>query len=105
MTTITDPSYVDPALINPRAVRLVQAFKDALARLRDEEGLTFDDLHAVTEVLLQIQKATGVPLSLAAMPLYGELFQGGRDGYTPPRTSPAPPSSPAPRMSTTTAPC
>jgi hypothetical protein len=39
MTTITDPSYVDPALINPRAVCLVEAFKDALARLRDEEGL------------------------------------------------------------------
>ncbi|MFF9041785.1 hypothetical protein ACF090_40680 [Streptomyces sp. NPDC014892] len=83
MTTIIDPSYVDPALINPRAIRLVQAFKDALARLRDEEGLTFDDLNTVTEALQHMQQATGVPLALAAMPLYGELFQGGRDGYTP----------------------
>ncbi|WBO69511.1 hypothetical protein [Streptomyces camelliae] len=47
MTTSTDPSYVDPALIHPRAVRLVNAFKDALARMRDEEGLTFDDLKEV----------------------------------------------------------
>ncbi|WP_052745394.1 hypothetical protein [Streptomyces sp. WM6386] len=83
MTTITDPSYVDPALINPRAVRLVAAFKDALARLRDEEGLTFDDLNAVTDVLQQMQRATGVPLATVAMPLYSELFQGGQDGYTP----------------------
>ncbi|MBD9727335.1 hypothetical protein [Streptomyces caniscabiei] len=83
MTTTIDPSYVDPALINPRALRLVQAFKEALARLRDEEGLTFEDLNTVTETLQQMQEATGVPLALAAMPLYGELFQGGRDGYTP----------------------
>lgn len=83
MTTTTDPSYVDPALINPRAIRLVEAFKDALARLRDEEGLTFDDLNAVTDLFQQLQKATGAPLALVAMPLYGELFQGGRDGYTP----------------------
>lgn len=83
MTTTTDPSYVDPALINPRAVRLVEAFKDALARLRDEEGLTFDDINAVTDLFQQLQKATGAPLALVAMPLYSELFQGGRDGYTP----------------------
>jgi len=83
MTTTTDPSYVDPALINPRAVRLVEAFKNALTRMRDEEGLTFDDLNAVTDLLQSIQMATGAPLALVAMPLYSELFQGGRDGYTP----------------------
>lgn len=83
MTTAPDPSYVDPALINPRAIRLVEAFKDALARLRDEEGLTFQDINAVTAVLQKIQTATGAPLALAAMPLYSELFQGGQDGYTP----------------------
>ncbi|WP_060887920.1 hypothetical protein [Streptomyces caniscabiei] len=82
-TTTTDPSYVDPALVNPRAVRLIEAFKDALARLRDEEGLTFDDVYAVTDVLQQIQTATGAPLALVAMPMYSEIFQGGRDGYTP----------------------
>ncbi|MEV4364894.1 hypothetical protein [Nonomuraea sp. NPDC049625] len=83
MTTTTDPSYVDPALINPRAVRLVQAFKDALARMRDEEGLTFEDLNVAADLLQRIQAATGVPLALAAMPLYSEIFQGGQDGYTP----------------------
>ncbi|MFD7282845.1 hypothetical protein ACFV80_39045 [Streptomyces sp. NPDC059862] len=83
MTTTTDPSYVDPALINPRAVRLVEAFKNALARLRDEDGLTFDDLNAVADLLQRIQTATGAPLALVAMPLYSELFQGGQDGYTP----------------------
>ncbi|MDX2548649.1 hypothetical protein ACOT81_44715 [Streptomyces sp. WI04-05B] len=83
MTTTTDPSYVDPALINPRAVRLVKAFKDALARMRDEEGLTFDDLNAVTGLLQKAQAATGAPLALVAMPLFSEVFQGGRDGYTP----------------------
>ncbi|MEU0246466.1 hypothetical protein ABZ192_19450 [Streptomyces sp. NPDC006235] len=50
MTTTTDPSYADPALINPRAVRLVNAFKDALARMRDEEGLPFDDLNVATDL-------------------------------------------------------
>ncbi|WP_329370957.1 hypothetical protein [Streptomyces sp. NBC_01483] len=82
MTTTTDPSYVDPALINPRAVRLVKAFKDALAQMRDEEGLTFDDLNAAAGLLQKIQLATGAPLALVAMPLYSELFQGGRDGCT-----------------------
>lgn len=82
MTTTTDPSYVDPTLINPRAVRLVKAFKDALARMRDEEGLTFDDLNAVTDLLQKAQAATGAPLALVAMPLFSEVFQGGRDGYT-----------------------
>ncbi|MGY0065054.1 dioxygenase family protein [Streptomyces sp. LZ34] len=83
MTTTIDPSYVDPALINPRAVRLLEAFKNALARMRDEEGLTFDDLNAAADLLQRIQTATGAPLALVAMPLYSELFQGGRDGYTP----------------------
>ncbi|MEH0525619.1 dioxygenase family protein [Streptomyces stelliscabiei] len=83
MTTTTDPSYVDPALINARAVRLVNAFKDALARMRDEEGLTFDDLHAATDLLQKVQAATGAPLALVSMPLFSEVFQGGRDGYTP----------------------
>lgn len=84
MTSTTPAPWetVDPALINPRAVRLVEAFKDALARLRDEHGLTFDDLNTVTTLLTQLHDATGVPLSLCAMPLFSEVFQGGGDGYT-----------------------
>ncbi|MGW0819593.1 hypothetical protein ACWD00_41550 [Streptomyces viridiviolaceus] len=80
MTTRVGPSCIDPTQINPRAVRLVEAFKDALARLRDEEGLTFADLNAATALLQKMQHATGAPLATVAMPLYSELFQGGQDG-------------------------
>ncbi|MCZ0999513.1 hypothetical protein O1M63_17645 [Streptomyces mirabilis] len=83
MTTTTDPSYVDTALINPRAVRLVEAFKIALARLRDEEGLTFDDVSVAASLLHRIQANTGAPLAAVANLLFSEVFQGGRDGYTP----------------------
>ncbi|MGY4907816.1 dioxygenase family protein [Streptomyces sp. 900116325] len=83
MTTHAEPSYVDPSSINPRAVRLVEAFKQALMRLRDEEGLTFDDIKAAADLLQRVQTATNAPLALVAMPLYSELFQGGQDGYTP----------------------
>ncbi|MGW2049888.1 hypothetical protein ACWCPF_32595 [Streptomyces sp. NPDC001858] len=76
MATTTDPSCVDLALVNPRAVRLVAAFKDALARMRDEEGLTFDDLNAAAPLIQKIHTVTGVPLALAAMPLYREVFRG-----------------------------
>lgn len=84
MTSTTPASWetVDPALVNSRAVRLVEAFKDALARMRDEHGLTFDDLNTVTTLLQQLHASTGVPLSLCAMPLFSEVFQGGGDGYT-----------------------
>lgn len=84
MTSTTPAPWetVDPALVNPRAVRLVEAFKDALARMRDEHGLTFDDLYTVGTLLEQMRDADGLPLALAAMPLFSEVFQGGGDGYT-----------------------
>jgi catechol 1,2-dioxygenase len=84
MSSPTLPSWarIASGRINPRAVRLVEAFKDALARMRDEHGLTFDDLNTVTTLLQQLHDATGVPLSLCAMPLFSEVFQGGGDGYT-----------------------
>ncbi|MCW8382473.1 hypothetical protein [Streptomyces justiciae] len=78
-TTTTDPSYVDPALVDPRAIRLVEAFKDALARLRDEEGLTFDDLNAAADVLQRIQTATG-----ACTSPYGRSPAGRRTRPEPP---------------------
>jgi catechol 1,2-dioxygenase len=84
-TTSTNPApwdTVDPALINYRAVRLVEAFKESLARMRDEHGLTFDDLNTVATLLQQLHDATGAPLSLCAMPLFSEVFQGGGNGYT-----------------------
>ncbi|WP_461071784.1 hypothetical protein [Streptomyces pseudoechinosporeus] len=78
MTTTTDP-----ALINPRAVRLVKAFKDFLARMRDEEGLTFDDFSVAADLLQRVQANTGAPLAMVFGPLYSEVFLDGRDGYTP----------------------
>ncbi|MFE3032975.1 hypothetical protein ACFXKY_15190 [Streptomyces canus] len=83
MTTTTDPSYVDPALINPRAVRLVNAFKDFLARMRDEEGLTYHDFSVAADLLQRAQQNTGAPLAMVFGPLYSEVFMDGRDGYTP----------------------
>ena len=80
--TLPSWAHIAPGMINPRAVRLVEAFKDALARMRDEHGLTFDDLHAAATVLEQLHDTTGVPLSLCAMPLFSEVFQGGGNGYT-----------------------
>ena len=63
MPSPTVPSWapIAPDRINPRTVRLVEAFKDALARMRDEHGLTFDDLNTVTTLLQQLHDATGVP--------------------------------------------
>ncbi|MDQ0029048.1 hypothetical protein [Arthrobacter bambusae] len=58
---------MDPKLINPRAKRLVKTFKDAMIRMRDEDGLTIEDLDKTASVLMRVQQATGVPLSLAAM--------------------------------------
>lgn len=59
MVTTIDPSYVNPALINPRAVRLVKAFKDFLARMRDEEGLTYDDFRVAADLVQRVQTNTG----------------------------------------------
>ncbi|MEV6588743.1 hypothetical protein [Streptomyces acidicola] len=83
MTSATEKSYVDPTLINPRAVRLIEAFKEALIRMRHEHGLTFEDLKATTDLLDKMHAATGLPLSALSMPMWSELFQGGQDGYTP----------------------
>ena len=85
MSTATTPApwaTVDPALINPRAVRLVDAFKNALVRLRDEEGLTFADVQTAATLLQQLQESSGAPLWLSALPLFSETFRGGGDGYT-----------------------
>ncbi|PRY36827.1 hypothetical protein [Umezawaea tangerina] len=83
MTTTTDaPWAIDQTRINPRAVRLTEAFKDALARLRDEHGFTFDDLRVVGSLLEHLHDTSGLPLAMLAVPLFSEVFQGGGDGYT-----------------------
>ena len=83
MTSTTEaPWAIDQALINPRAVRLVEAFKDALARMRDEHGFTFDELRVATSLLEHMHGTSGLPLAMLAVPLFSEVFQGGGNGYT-----------------------
>lgn len=79
--TTTAPWAVDPARINHRAVRLVEVFKDALARMRDEDGLTLDDLKTVLGLMERFHDASGVPLIMFAQPLFGEVFLDADDGY------------------------
>jgi catechol 1,2-dioxygenase len=85
MTSIASdpPATVDPALINPRAVRLVEAFKDAVIRMRDEHGLTFDDLDIAATLLQQVHEVTGTKLSFCVLPLFSEILRAGDAGYTP----------------------
>jgi len=81
-STVSAPWAIDSALINPRAVRLVKAFKDALVRMRDEHGFTFEDLSAAATLLQRLHDATGAPLAMFAIPVFSETFQSGGHGYT-----------------------
>ncbi|HLU54796.1 MAG TPA: hypothetical protein VKZ81_04990 [Pseudonocardia sp.] len=76
------PWAIDPAKIDHRAVRLVAAFKDAVARMHAEHGLTFDDIGYVLDFLLETREVTGITLAMAAQPLFGDVFQDGGRGYT-----------------------
>ncbi|MFF4357640.1 hypothetical protein [Streptomyces sp. NPDC001604] len=90
MTTTPDPSHTD-------AARLVEAFRDALVRMRDGENLTADDLDVATDLLQMVQTPGGTTLAAAVMPQFTEVFQGRQDGSTPSEQSALPPTSdPAP---------
>ncbi|MGW2650306.1 hypothetical protein ACWC2T_36750 [Streptomyces sp. NPDC001393] len=98
MTTPHDPSNIDPLSSDPHAARLVEAFSEALVRMRDGEDLTADDLDVATGLLRMVQTPDGTTLAAAAMPQFREVFQGRRDGYTLSEESTVPPASgPAPR--------
>ncbi|MGP4084933.1 hypothetical protein [Streptomyces sp. KR55] len=105
MTSTTDPSYNDPELFDPRAAHIVEAFRDALVRMRDGEELTIEDLNTATDLLQMVQATTGASLAAAVMPLFKEVFQSGRDGYTPYGGSTVTPTHPVPHASATAARC
>ncbi|MGW4606859.1 hypothetical protein [Streptomyces sp. NPDC004532] len=82
MTAPNDPSDIDLLSSNPSAARLIGAFRDALIRMRDGEDLTVEDLNTATDLLQMVQTTTGGSPAAAVMPLFREVFQGGRDGHT-----------------------
>ncbi|MFM9448788.1 hypothetical protein [Streptomyces acidiscabies] len=86
MTTPPDPSHTD-------AKRLVEAFRDALVRMRDGDDLTADDLDAATDLLRMVQPPGGTALAAAIMPQFTEVFQGCRDDSIPSEESAVPPTS------------
>jgi catechol 1,2-dioxygenase len=85
MTTARAAAWaaIDEQRVNPRAVRLVAAFKQALTGMIENDGLTFEDLWVAADIIGRLQKDTGADLALAAMPLYSEVFQVREAGYTP----------------------
>ncbi|GCB44518.1 hypothetical protein [Streptomyces sp. NL15-2K] len=105
MTTPTGPWDNDPALSDPRAAHLVEAFRDALVRMREGEELTIQDLTTATDLLQVVQATTGASLAAAVMPLFEEVFQSGRDGSAPDEESTVPAAHPVPHASATPTPC
>ena len=81
-TAIAAPWEVDPARINSRVVLLVEAFRDAIARMRDEHGFTFEELGAAAKFFEYLHDTTGGPLAMFAVPLCSDVFQAGGNGYT-----------------------
>ncbi|MFE2521630.1 hypothetical protein [Streptomyces mirabilis] len=82
MTTATDLSDIDSMSFDPYSARLVEAFRDALVRMREGEDLTVEDLDTAADLLRRVQAAKGDFLAAEVMPLFREVFQGGRDGGT-----------------------
>ncbi|MFE4824341.1 hypothetical protein ACFRFU_50010 [Streptomyces sp. NPDC056704] len=80
MTTATDLPDIDSMSFDPHSARLVEAFRDALVRMRDGEDLTVEDLDTAADLLRMVQAAKGDSLAAGVMPLLREVFQGGRDG-------------------------
>lgn len=72
---------VDESRVVPRAVELVEVFREALAAMVRDHALTFEELTAAASVLEQLVKS-GAPLELALMPLYGDLFQRKEGNHT-----------------------
>ncbi|WP_432194350.1 hypothetical protein [Streptomyces sp. bgisy027] len=90
MTATNHPSGLDPLSSDPRAAHLVEAFKDALVRMRDGQDLTAKDLEVATDLLQIVQAPAGTSLAAAVMPLFREVFQGRQDGSTASEESAAP---------------
>ncbi|MFE9453983.1 hypothetical protein [Streptomyces sp. NPDC006739] len=102
MTATPDPSNIDPQSSDPRTARLVEAFRDALVRMRDGQDLSADDLDVAADLLQMVQTPGGATLAAAVMPQFRDVFQGRRDSSDSSAPSgPAPchcvPKSPEPR--------
>jgi hypothetical protein len=82
MTTATHLSDIDSMSFDLHAARLAEAFRDALVRMRDGEDLTVEDLDTAAGLLQMVQATKGESLAAGVMPLFREVFQGGRDGGT-----------------------
>ncbi|MFF7702818.1 hypothetical protein [Streptomyces lydicus] len=76
MTATTNSSSSAPVLHDPRAAQAVEAFRDALLRMRDGEELTTQDLDKITNLLQMVQAPTGASLAAEAMPHFREVFHG-----------------------------
>ncbi|GGN44401.1 hypothetical protein [Streptomyces fuscichromogenes] len=101
MAEANDPSAGHPPQAGPlssdrRSAQLAEAFRDALIRMRDGKDLTAEDLDMTTDLLERVQAANGVSLAAAIMPMLKEVFQDGRQGYTPEAPTVLPASGPAP---------
>lgn len=82
MTTATELSDIDSMSFDPYLARRVEAFRDALVRMRDGEDLTVEDLDTAADLVQMVQAAKGDSLAAEVIPLFREVFQGGRDGGT-----------------------
>ncbi|WP_262059485.1 hypothetical protein [Streptomyces sp. STR69] len=90
MTTATDPSDIDSLPFDPHSARLVEAFRDALVRMRDGEDLTAEDLDTAADLLLTVQAANGDSLAAEVMPLFRQVFQSAETGSHRPASATSP---------------
>ncbi|MFF1739152.1 hypothetical protein [Streptomyces mirabilis] len=88
MTTATDLSDIDSMSFDPHSARLVEAFRDALVRMREGEDLTVEDLDTAADLLRKVQAAKGDFLAAEVIPLFREVFQGGLPGRSGRRHQP-----------------
>ncbi|MFD7478249.1 hypothetical protein ACFV8Z_40620 [Streptomyces sp. NPDC059837] len=79
MTTATELSDIDSMSFDPYLACRVEAFRDALVRMRDGEDLTVEDLDTAADLLQMVQATKGDSLAAEVMPLFREVFHGGRD--------------------------
>ncbi|MET9090047.1 hypothetical protein ABZX77_50785 [Streptomyces sp. NPDC004237] len=82
MPTSNNPSHIAGAPLDPRVARPVEAFRDALVRMRDGEDLTVEDLDTAIDLLRMVETPTGAALAATVMPLFQDVFQANRDYST-----------------------
>jgi catechol 1,2-dioxygenase len=79
----TPPSpTIDRSRIVPRAVELVEAFQKAFAEVVREHDITQDEYEVAANAVEAMMKGSGAPLSLALLPLAGNVFQRKEGHYT-----------------------